>query len=407
MAVRQPPRRSAWFTVHRWLGIGLGLWFALVGLTGSLLVYDEALDAWLNPQLLRARSAGILPAEAIVARAGELGFGAVERIRFPLAAGEVYRLQLRATTRRVGAERIEALFDPGSGALLGTRGADALGVSPPLLMRTLYEFHRNVLLGPTGSNIVGVAGLLLLASSVTGIVLGWPRKRAAWRRLVWINRRASATRQVFDLHRSAGALFAVLLLLATLTGATLVYLNYVRDLVDLVSPVKSFPTVPWRAAPLDAERSLPDAIAGVRAAFPQHALVELRTPTGQLTGYEFFLKRPGDVHRLGDTILWVHPLTGEILVERSGRTRTAGEAFMHWLYPLHSGSALGTPGLVAMCLTGLLPLLLVSTGMWVWLRKRRGERISRERREQRDVAAGAMTALSFREKRGISSPTTE
>ena len=287
MAARQAPRRSAWFTIHRWLGIALGTWFALVGLTGSLLVYDEAIDAWLNPQLLRARSAGaglpaLLPADAIVERAADLGFGAVERIRFPLVPGEVYRLQLRATQRRVGAERIEALFDPGSGALLGTRGADSLGLAPPLLMRTLYEFHRNVLLGPTGSNIVGIAGLLLLASSVTGIVLGWPRKRAAWRRLVWINRRANATRQVFDLHRSAGALFAVLLLLATLTGATLVYLNYVRDLVNVVSPVKSFPTVPWRAAPLDAERSLPDAIARVRAAFPQHALVELRTPTGQL-----------------------------------------------------------------------------------------------------------------------------
>ena len=330
-----------------------------------------------------------LSADAIVERAADLGFGAVERIRFPLASGEVYRLQLRATQRRVGAERIEALFDPGSGALLGTRGADSLGLGPPLLMRTLYEFHRNVLLGPTGSNIVGIAGLLLLASSVTGIVLGWPRKRAAWRRLVWINRRANATRQVFDLHRSAGALFAVLLLLATLTGATLVYLNYVRDLVNVVSPVKSFPTVPWRAAPLDAERSLPDAIARVRAAFPQHALVELRTPTGQLTGYEFFLKQPGDIHRLGDTILWVHPVSGEILVERSGRTRTGGETFMHWLYPLHSGSAFGTPGLVAMCLTGLLPLLLVSTGLWVWLRKRRGERIGRERRERGHGTVGA------------------
>ena len=125
MPPRQAPRRSAWFTVHRWLGIGLGLWFALVGLTGSLLVYDEALDAWLNPQLLRERSEGAVAAEAIVERAAELGFGAVERIRFPQAAGEVYRLQLRATNRRVGAERIEALFDPGTGQLLGTRGADA------------------------------------------------------------------------------------------------------------------------------------------------------------------------------------------------------------------------------------------------------------------------------------------
>jgi uncharacterized iron-regulated membrane protein len=390
MGRRPAPRRSAWFTIHRWLGIGLGAWFALVGLTGSLLVFDEDIDAWLNPQLLRARSEGVLAAEAIVERAAQLGFGGVERIRFPQFVGDVYRVQLRATQRRVGAERIEALFDPGTGQLLGTRGADALGLAPPLIMRTLYEFHRNVLLGPTGSNIVGIAGLLLLTSSVTGTVLAWPRRRTAWHKLVWINRRASATRQVFDLHRSAGALFAVLMLLATLTGATLVYLNYVRDLVDLVSPVKSFPTVPWRAAPQEAERSLTKAIERVRGAFPEHTLIELRTPVGQLTGYEFFLKQLGDVHRLGDTILWVHPVSGEILVERSGRTRSGGESFMHWLYPLHTGSAFGTPGLVAMCATGLLPLLLVSTGLWVWLRKRRGERIGRERR--REAAAGAQRA---------------
>jgi uncharacterized iron-regulated membrane protein len=156
----------------------------------------------------------------------------------------------------------------------------------------------------------------------------------------------------------------------------------VRDLVNLVSPVKSFPTVPWRNTPLDAEGSLAAAIERVRTAFPRHTLVELHTPVGQLTGYEFFLKQPGDIHRLGDTILWVHPMSGEILVERSGRTRTGGESFMHWLYPLHSGSAFGTAGLVAMCATGLLPLLLVSTGLWVWLRKRRGERIARERRRK-------------------------
>src|SRR5262245_56069190 len=108
MGRRAAPRRSSWFTIHRWLGIGLGVWFALVGLTGSLLVFDEPIDAWLNPQLLRARSEGVLPAEAIVARAATLGFGGVERIRFPQFAGDVYRLQLRATQRRVGAERIEA-----------------------------------------------------------------------------------------------------------------------------------------------------------------------------------------------------------------------------------------------------------------------------------------------------------
>jgi uncharacterized iron-regulated membrane protein len=62
---------------------------------------------------------------------------------------------------------------------------------------------------------------------------------------------------------------------------------------------------------------------------------------------------------------------------------------MHWLFPLHSGSAFGQAGLVAMCVTGIVPLLMVLTGLWVWWRKRRGERISRERSRARRAAAPA------------------
>ena len=50
--------KGRWFTLHRWLGLVLGLWFALVGLTGSVLVFEEPVDAWLNPLLLTARSSG-------------------------------------------------------------------------------------------------------------------------------------------------------------------------------------------------------------------------------------------------------------------------------------------------------------------------------------------------------------
>ncbi len=50
--------RSKWFTVHRWLGIGLGVWFALVGLSGAILVFEDPIDAWLNPRLLTTGSHG-------------------------------------------------------------------------------------------------------------------------------------------------------------------------------------------------------------------------------------------------------------------------------------------------------------------------------------------------------------
>ncbi len=381
--------RSVWFTVHRWLGIGLGLWFALVGLSGALLVFEDPLDAWLNPGLLTTSARGPhLSAQAIVERAeAAYPLGLVEKIRFPEAVGTVYRLTLRTKPRRVGAERIEAMFDPVSGAQLGARSLEALGLRPPDLLRTLYEFHRNVLLGNAGSNIVGIAGLLLLTSAITGFVLAAPRTRAAFKRIIWLNPRTSATRIAYDFHRSTGIVFAVTLLLATLTGATLVYVNYVRDLVSVFSKVAPFPTVPWHPQNTYEPMQLDRVIDDVRRRFPEHALLEVHGSPRQMAGHLYYLKQAGDVHRLGDTIAWINPLSGEMMVERSPRTRTAGEGFMHWLFPLHSGTAFGTAGQIAMCVTGMVPLLLVFTGLWVWLRKRRGERIARERQSVRDRAA--------------------
>jgi uncharacterized iron-regulated membrane protein len=280
------------------------------------------------------------------------------------------------------------MFDPASGALLGTRSAETLSLAPPYAMQTLYEFHRNVLLGEPGSNIVGVAGFLLLASAITGIVLAVPRQRAGWARLLWVNLKASATRIAYDAHRSTGAIVALLLVLTTVTGVTLVYTNYVRDLVSVFSKVQSFPTIPFRQS---TEEALPldRVVATVRQAFPLQAITEVRIPFGQMTGLQFYLRAPGDEYRLGDTIVWVHPGTGELLVERSDRTRTAGETLMHWLFPLHSGTAFGAPGMAAMFVTGLAPMLLVGTGLWVWLRKRRGERIAAEHAAERRAARPA------------------
>ena len=383
------PARSKWFTVHRWLGIALGVWFALVGLSGAILVFEDPIDAWPNPRLLITASHGThLSAQTIVERAeAAYPLGLVEKIRFPAADGEVYRLTMRVKPRRVGAERIEAMFDPVRGAFLGARSLESLGVTPPDVLRTLYEFHRNVLLGNAGSNIVGIAGILLLTSAVTGFVLAAPRTRAALKRIVWINPRTSATRIAYDFHRSTGIVFAITLLLATLTGATLVYVNYVRDLVSVFSKVAPFPTVPWQMHSTNEPLQLDRVITDVRQRFPEHTLLEVHGSPRQMAGHLYYLKKPGDVHRLGDTIAWINPLSGEMMIERSPRTRTAGEGFMHWLFPLHSGTAFGTVGQIAMAATGIVPMLLVFTGLWVWLRKRRGERISRERQNLRERAA--------------------
>jgi uncharacterized iron-regulated membrane protein len=380
--VKTPRKGSAWRTVHRTLGVGLGAWFALVGVTGSILVYEDPVDAWLNPGLLVDRRAGpwLQPHELLDRAEREFPHAYVERMRLPSTRGEVYRLQLvPAPYRRSDSPRVEATFSPVTGALLGTREMEQIGLSAPHALKTVYEFHRNVLLGAAGSNIVGIAGFLMLASVLSGVFTALPRRRTGWKRLVSVKLRSGVTRMLFDVHRSTGSLLFVLVLVSTITGSTLVYVNYVREIVGVFSDVQPFPTIPWRRVPFDRWPAFQTLVGNIRDAHPGRAIAEIHIPSQPTSGYLFYLRGPADVHRLGDTIVWVHPATGEMLVERSDRTRTRGEALMHWLFPLHSGTALGRPGMIAMCIAGALPLILVLTGLWVWLRKRRAERFEAAR----------------------------
>ena len=307
----------------------------------------------------------------------------VEQLRPPARPGEVYRLAVRvAPHMRVESPRAEVMFGAVSGEFLGSRELDVLGLSRPYVLRTLYEFHRNILLGPFGANLVGIAGFLLLLSALSGFLISMPRSRSGWKRLVGVKLRAGLLRALFDVHRSGGALTCVLLILVASTGLTLVYLNYVRDFVDTFSPVKSFPTVPWRETPVENWPSFEQVEARVASAYPGLGIAEIHLPSRSTAGYLFYLRGSSDVHRLGDTIVWVHSASGEILFERSPETRTRGEAVIHWLYPLHRGSAFGDAGRLIMCLAGIAPLLLVLTGLWVWSRKRRAENFETERREK-------------------------
>src|SRR4249920_2111972 len=50
MTTHRPGLRAFWVQVHLWLGLTLGTVGVLIGLSGSILVYDHEIDAQLNPQ---------------------------------------------------------------------------------------------------------------------------------------------------------------------------------------------------------------------------------------------------------------------------------------------------------------------------------------------------------------------
>jgi uncharacterized iron-regulated membrane protein len=69
-------------------------------------------------------------------------------------------------------------------------------------------------------------------------------------------------------------------------------------------------------------------------------------------------------------VIFIDPRTRAILYRADRSTRTAGDTFVHWQRIVHEGGALGVPGRVVTFLGGVLPPLLMVTGLMIWLRTR-------------------------------------
>ena len=85
-----------------------------------------------------------------------------------------------------------------------------------------------------------------------------------------------------------------------------------------------------------------------------------------------------------ERIVSVDQYSGAIVDVRAPDTRrSAGETFIDWQWPLHSGKAFGWGGRLVVFVAGLSCPVIYVTGLLMWWRKRRG-------REQR-VGASRLT----------------
>jgi uncharacterized iron-regulated membrane protein len=67
--------------------------------------------------------------------------------------------------------------------------------------------------------------------------------------------------------------------------------------------------------------------------------------------------------------LWIDQYSGKIIHEKVRDTSTAGDIFVEWLYPLHTGEAFGFTGQIIILISGFVPLMLYATGVMRWRQK--------------------------------------
>lgn len=362
--------RRWWITIHLWLGLSVGIVFALLGLTGSILVFDHALDAALDPAVFETGQPGEWTSFDRMLAAAEEAVPGLEAPPHRLVMPEGAGWPLSVEYFHPGPDRFrgtQVLVDPVTAEVRTVREWG------DWLTSFIYRLHYALALGYSGETVVAVAGLLILVSLISGLVVWWPRS-GGWRRALWPRLRRGRVSLWLDLHNRLGVYPYVVLLVVTLTGVALSWHEEVHHLVDATLPTRAHveaelqdpvPRSEW--LPLDV------LVERARARFPGGELRRIRFPREESQPLRIMLRQPGEVARTyGKTLVWLDPADGTVLAVREPAGRPAGDALLGWIFPLHSGQAFALPGRLIVFATGLLPALLLVSGFIVWWRKGRG-----------------------------------
>ncbi|QSA97027.1 PepSY domain-containing protein [Methylococcus sp. EFPC2] len=360
--------RSTWLKLHLWLALGVGFFYSLIGLSGSLLVYGDGLDALLNPRLtLSATPREPLPLDRILAavkaaQPGRLGPWTLELPRRPDGMITAWYERPKETREAYYAPLMVAV-NPYTAEVVAGRFWGETAVT------WVYRLHAEMHMGGFGANLIGVLGLVLSVSVVSGLVLWWPGV-AGLSRAFAVRHDGGLRRMLVDLHRLLGVLGSLFLLLLALTGFHLVFPGLMEGFLgaSAMGHGEDIRTVRSTAAQNDNPVKMQEAVLLARGLFPRGEVRRVTEPDGAAGTYRIeLLQREEPYSRHPATWIWVDRWSGQIREAQNPRMFSEGERWLSRIWPLHTGEALGGAGRLLWFVVGLLPLTLYLSGLVYWL----------------------------------------
>ncbi|WP_236676231.1 PepSY-associated TM helix domain-containing protein [Chryseolinea lacunae] len=359
--------------MHLWLGLTSGLVVFIVAITGCLYAFQVEIqdatqpfrfveqrdEALLPPSQLRAIAEKALPGKKIHAVLYSTPGRAVQVIFYNFEPEYYYFVYL----------------DPYTGNVLKVTDENAG------FFHFVLQGHYYLWLPPTlGQPVVATATLVFVVMLITGIVLWWPRNRAAARQRFTIKWNARWRRKNYDLHNVMGFYVSWIAIILAVTGLVWGF-QWVASSVYAVAggekslryaePASDTTLARGQATPLDEiwmtlRRENPDAKV-MEVHVPETnvspIVVNVNTESGTYwkTDYRYF-----DQYSLKE--LHVDHVYGKFA------EATAADKLVRMNYDIHVGAILGLAGKILMFCASLLCASLPVTGVYIWWGRRKKSR---------------------------------
>jgi uncharacterized iron-regulated membrane protein len=362
-----PSALRAWYVVHKWTSLVSTLFLLLLCITGLPLIFHHELDHALGnvvdpPEL----GAGIAPGarasldEIVAAARAREPSHAVQFVSRDPDEPDAWFVVLGETVNAPEATEFFT-FDARTGEFVHEYPLDR-GV-----LNLLFRLHTDLFAGLPGTLFLGLMGLLLALSLVSGAVVYGPFMRKL--RFGSVRYERSARTRWLDLHNLLGIATALWLLTVGVTGVvnTLArpILGYwqMTELADMTGAYKGGrPSLAREGSP---ERS----VAAARAAAPGSDLSFMAFP-----GNDFASPHHYVAFMRGSTPLTSRLLT-PILIDAES-SAVVDQRALPWYavalllsQPLHFGDYGGTPLKVLWALLDALAIVVLASGVYLWLKK--------------------------------------
>ncbi|MEH2405957.1 PepSY-associated TM helix domain-containing protein [Nostoc sp.] len=352
--------RSIVFYLHRYIGFFVGLLLIVVGLTGSLLVFEQDFDHFMisqqyehiTPQQVQLSPESVV--NTIEAKYPARGDFHLFRIYLPDTPSSPYVGQLSSTD----VQRKEVFVNPYTGKIIGER------ITDKTLIGLTLNLHYSLMAGQTGTAIVGIAAFLMCVLTITGLVL-WP----GWRKLIAgfkIKFDAHPKRVNFDIHKVAGIITVVFLFFTGFTG-------FCWNFYDLTEPIiyavtfTSKPSEPVsNPIPSKSTLKLTEQLKIADAALPGAATKSIYFPSKPEEALRINMKLPQESSYDANSNVYLDQYSGKVLRVDNALKMLLGDRFLNFFLPLHYGTFGGLPTRILYVFVGLAPLILFVTGFLMW-----------------------------------------
>ncbi|WP_299707356.1 PepSY domain-containing protein [uncultured Pontibacter sp.] len=355
--------RKLMLQLHLWIGLTAGGVLAVVGLTGSLYVFQPELTVALYPELYKASNpdAKLVDVRVVVKNAEAEFGGEVTSIFFPVRELGNYIVKVRGNKQFL-------FFDASTGAYLGQM-EKRRGV-----MDGILDLHRHLTIGENGALITGTSALLLafvLLSS--GLYLWMPRKKRNLRDGLRLKANASFKRRNYDLHNVFGFYFSIPLFLAAITGAYFGFQEKAQGVVDTITMAKE-PTPYVKKLRSSSQAGKPslnvyqvlDYMDGLYPAYVPRTLTLPADSIGTVN-LTYMASKNLEAGPQNRPMVYLDQYSGSIVYDYNPNTAPIGRKITrNWFVPIHFGEIGGVITRILWFFLGLMPALLWITGIIIW-----------------------------------------